>query len=167
MDKKQELLAQLHGLQAPAVSNVPAIGWWIVAAALCAMVIASLLYKKKHQQRYWFRQAMDEINTIRNNTDQQTPQTLLVRCSVLARQLALVGTPRANSASLVGDRWLQQLDAICGNPVFSDGAGQLLAQAPYQANPAVEPNQIIELSDALELLAKRMLIKRNQWREQP
>ena len=162
MDEKQALLEQLHGLQAPAVSSVPAIGWWIVATLLCAIVFACWLYQKNHRQRYWFRQAMEEINAIRNNTDQQNPQTLLARCSVLARQLALVGMPRAKSAGLVGDRWLQQLDALCGKPVFSHGAGQLLVQGPYQLNPTIEPNQIIELSDALELLAKEMLSRRKQ-----
>ena len=162
MDKQQALLDQLHGLQTPAVSGVPAIGWWIVAAVLCALVFAYRLYKKNHQQRYWFRQAMTEINTIRNNTDQQNPQALLARCSVLARKLALVGMPRAKSAGVVGEPWLQQLDLICGEPVFSSGAGQLLVQAPYQLNPTIEADQLVELSDALELLAKAKLSRRKQ-----
>ena len=103
---------------------------------------------------------MAEISAIRNNTDQQTLQTRLVRCSVLARKLALVGMPRAESASVVGERWLQQLDTICGAPVFSSGAGQWLRQAPYQSNPQIEANQISELSDALEHLATAILRSR-------
>ncbi len=166
MDKKQALLDQLHGLQTPAVSSLPAIGWWLVAALLCAAVYAGWRYQKNHRQRYWFRQAMDEINTIRNNAEQQSEHVLLARCSVLARKLALVGVPRTTSASLVGERWLQQLDSICGEPVFSDGAGQLLVQAPYQLNPAIEPKQIDEISNALEQLAKQMLIKHKWQRNQ-
>ncbi|MEE9334783.1 MAG: DUF4381 domain-containing protein [Granulosicoccaceae bacterium] len=162
MDKKQALLEQLHGLQAPVVSKLPALGWWLVAALLCAAIIAYRLYKNNYQRRYWFRQAMHEINTIRNNTEKQNPQTLLARCSVLARKLALVATPRAKSAGVVGKPWLQQLDSICGEPVFSGGAGQLLVQAPYQLHPTIEADQIIELCDALELLAKAKLSRRMQ-----
>ncbi len=162
MDEQQALLDQLHGLQAPAVSGVPAIGWWIVAALLGALVFAVWLYQKKYQQRYWFRQAMIEIDTIRNNTDQQNPQALLARCSVLARKLALVGVPRAKSAGVVGEPWLQQLDLMCGEPVFSAGAGKLLVQAPYQSNPTIEADQIVELSHALEQLAKAKLSRRTQ-----
>ena len=159
MDEQQALLEQLHALQAPTASVVPALGWWLVAALLGAILYAYRWYQKRYQQRYWYRQTLAEIAAIKNNTDQQTPQAQLLRCSVLARKLALVGTPRAESASVIGERWLQQLDSICDEPVFSDGAGKLLVQAPYQQNPTIEANDISELTDALGRLAAAILRK--------
>jgi len=160
MEDQQALLDQLHGLQLPEVSPVPAIGWWLLAAMMCALFFVYRHYKKTYRQRFWYRQALVEISAIRDNPAQLSLQDRLSKCSVLARQLAMVAIPRAQAAGTVGDDWLLQLDSLSGQTRFSKGAGQLLAQAPYQAKPTIAEHQITEISDSLEQLANTMLRSR-------
>ena len=153
VEDKQALLDQLHGLKAPTVSAIPAPGWWLLLVALMLLAFGLWQLVKKHRQRQWYRQALQEIQAINRNTDQLDHHALLSRCSVLARQLALVVHPRMDTAATVGEAWLQQLDGICRKPVFTQGPGRLLLDAPYQANPQVQASDVEALSQALKTLA--------------
>ncbi len=153
MEDKQALLDQLHGLQAPPVSSVPAPGWWLLLFAL--LLVCSGLWQliNKHRQRRWYRQALQEIHAISQSKDELDHHALLSRCSVLARKIAMVVHPRMDTAATVGEDWLQQLDSICRKPVFSQGPGRLLLDAPYQAKPKIGADDIDALSRALKTLA--------------
>ena len=78
---------------------------------------------------------------------------VLGRASVLARRLALAGAPRERVASLEGERWLAELDALCGHERFSGGVGRLLASAPYEPSPAVPRRDLDALLDDVAALA--------------
>ena len=53
--------------------------------------------------------------------------------SVLLRRLSISAFPRAESASLTGDDWLNFLDSSLQRKAFSDGPGRILLDAPYRA----------------------------------
>ena len=78
---------------------------------------------------------------------------VLGRASVLARRLALAGAPRERVASLEGERWLAELDALCGHERFSGGVGRLLASAPYEPSPSVARAELDALLDDVAALA--------------
>ncbi len=153
MNEQQALLDQLHGLQLPETSIVPALGWWLLVFAILLAIWGAWRWRTQHHQRYWYREAKQEIQLIRQNTDRQPALEQLQRCSMLARKLALQALPRAEAASPFGPRWLQMLDSICGKPVFSSDLGKLLIDAPYQASPNIKSSDINDLADSLDELA--------------
>ena len=51
---------------------------------------------------------------------------------MLVRRTALAAFPRESVAPLAGLAWLAFLDRSYGGQGFSEGAGRLLANAPYQ-----------------------------------
>lgn len=153
VEDKQALLDQLHGLQAPSVSILPAPGWWLSLLALLLLSLGLWQFIKKHRQRHWYRQALQEIQAISQSKEEHDHHALLSRCSILARKIAMVVHPRIDAAATVGEDWLKQLDGICRKPVFSEGPGRLLLDAPYQAKPQLAASDIDALSDALKTLA--------------
>jgi hypothetical protein len=66
----------------------------------------------------------------------------------------LVARPRAEVASLQGKEWLDELDAICGDSVFSSGFGELLSQGPYQRDVHLEDADMQALLDVVERFIK-------------
>lgn len=117
----------------------PAPGWWLLLALLCAAGLGAWLrrrYRARHELR---RQAFSELERIENRFGQRDDERqALQELSVLLRRVALARYPRAQVASLTGQRWLRFLDGVMGADAFSRGPGRALAEAPYNPAPGVD-----------------------------
>lgn len=126
----------------------PAIGWWLLAV-LIALLMAFLYWLYKRLTR------KTAINTAKKNLDaiKQSPamdnNTKLRELSILIRRVAISINPRTEVASLTGRQWLAFLDKSVTGAPFSDGCGQLLADAPYRSTPptVLEVSQLISLCE--------------------
>jgi hypothetical protein len=82
---------------------------------------------------------------------------------MLIRRVAISITPRAEAASLTGRQWLAFLDKSLTGAPFSEGCGQLLADAPYRNTQPTEQeiSQLISLCEDW-LKAQTKTAKRKQ-----
>jgi hypothetical protein len=67
--------------------------------------------------------------------------------SVLIRRVAISVSPRDKAAGLTGRQWLAFLDRSVKGLPFSEGVGQLLADAPYRKTQPTE----LEISQLVNL----------------
>lgn len=135
MNPSSQQLLQLRDIHLPGGPAFwpPAFGWWVLAAALVALlawvsVVALRRYRiRRHRQRVLVALARLEQGL----ASERTPE-VLARISVLLRRLALTQFPRQQVAVLTGTAWLRFLDDSGGNGRFAKGPGQVLATGPYQ-----------------------------------
>ncbi len=139
-------LRDIH-LPAPIGWWPPASGWWLLAliiAALCFM--AARWFIKQHKRQAVYRSASRELQQIKARYRQDGDAvTLSQRLSVLLRRVAMSVTSRDTAAGLTGERWLNYLDTIIGEPCFNTPAGHLLIEAPYQTSSDINGNALLEL----------------------
>jgi hypothetical protein len=132
-DPQQVLqLRDIHLPGAPAFWP-PAPGWWLVAAALIALLawvtVAGLRQYRIRLRRRRILAALANLEA--GLASERTPESL-ARLSELLRRLALTRFPRRQVAALTGAAWLRFLDASGGNGRFAEGPGRVLAAGPYQ-----------------------------------
>lgn len=153
MNNADELLAQLRDVQAPPVSAIPAIGWWVVVL-ICVLALVSLVwfFTQRYQKRGWHREAKEQLIAIRAVAGKQPVNQTLSAASKLTRQVVLAVRPRTDVASLHGQAWLAELDSVCGKPLFADGYGNLLELGPYQRTPQIAQHDLDELLDVVDVL---------------
>lgn len=145
-------LSQLRDIHLPPPVGwwPPAPGWWLLLGAAVLLVLVILLLRRRVRQRRWRREALATLIRLRQQ-HQQRPETgreVVEQLSVLMRRVATTRFPAAEVASLNGDGWLAFLDSQLkqGSP-FSEGAGRLLAEAPYRSQHV----NIVELEALLKL----------------
>lgn len=148
----QSLLNQLESVHVPAVSWVPAAGWWGLLLLCLALLFAARYWRKRHRQRRWQREARSEVQRLREQLDVQPVAHTLADTSRLARQVLLATRDRQSVAGLHGRDWLEALDELCARPLFADGFGRLLEVGPYQRSPQVKPQDLHSLLDAMDEL---------------
>ena len=130
-------LNQLRDIHLPEAVSwwPPAPGWWAVLAAAILLPLLIMLLRRWLRNRRWRREARAAIAQLKQQHSQrpETGQEVVERLSVLMRRIATTRFPAAEVASLSGDQWLQFLDRHSkrGNE-FQQGAGRLLADAPYR-----------------------------------
>lgn len=152
MSDVDALLAQMRDVHAPAVSLWPAPGWWLLAVLLLLLFILARQWRQRRRRLVWKREAQQELASLRSAVAELSASATLVRCSALARRLLLVAEPRAAVAGLQGEAWLLQLDEICQQALFSQGAGRLLLDGQYQRDPEVNSTDLALLFTALDTL---------------
>ncbi len=152
MDEQAELVSRLRDLEVPEVSAWPAIGWWLIAAALFVVLIGALWYWRRYRQNAWRREADAALLELRIAVEHEPAEVVLRRCSVLARRLLLIAEPRVEVAALHGEPWLERLDRAARQPLFTQGFGRLLIEQPYQKSPRIPPHDLQALIDALAVL---------------
>ncbi len=151
----QNTLANLKDIHLPPAVSAwpPAPGWTGLMILIIVGCVIAFYYAKPLWQRYQQRRAafnrLKEINALRETHALQACQAL----SALLRQIALIHHPREQFANLHGKNWLTFLDSTGNTTAFTQGAGQLLAQGPYQT-------QLSTLDSDMICLAKKW-IKRN------
>lgn len=126
----------------------PAIGWWILAVLIILLIIfLSWLYKRL-KRKTALKTAKKLLAEIQQDPVQDNLQKLR-ELSALARRVAISISPRAEAAGLTGNEWLTFLDSSMKGTPFSEGIGQLLADAPYR-NTAPTDTQILQLISLCE-----------------
>jgi len=126
----------------------PAIGWWLLAV-LIPLLIAFLYWTyKRLTRRTAIKTARNNLAAIRQNPALDSSKKLH-ELSMLIRRVAISVNPRTEAASLIGRQWLAFLDKSVKGAPFSEGCGQLLAEAPYRNTPPtdLEISQLISLCE--------------------
>ena len=155
MKPDQEPLAQLHGLHLPEAISwwPPAPGWWLLAVLILG-AIAFLIWRhlsKRHDAPAISLQAMlsaalIEIEGIRQSSETASPaQTATALSSVLKRMAMHMADDASNPATLTGQAWLAWLDQRWSREDFTHGDGNLLADAAYRPDVAVDVSSLIDV----------------------
>jgi len=126
----------------------PAIGWWILAVAIPLLIIFVIWFYKRLTRKTALKTANKMLAQIKQDATRDSFQTLS-ELSVLVRRVAISVSPRAKAAGLTGQQWLAFLDRSVKGLPFSEGVGQLLADAPYRKTPPTE-QEISQLIDLCE-----------------
>jgi cbb3-type cytochrome oxidase subunit 3 len=115
----------------------PAIGWWLLAIFIPLLLgFIAWLYRRLTRKTA-IKTAKKLLIHLKQDKTLDAQQKLR-QLSTLLRRVAVSILPRTHAASLTGRAWLAFLDqAVEGSP-FSDGIGQLLADAPYRASVPTE-----------------------------
>ncbi|VAW66238.1 hypothetical protein MNBD_GAMMA09-3465 [hydrothermal vent metagenome] len=141
----------LHDIHLPAAvsSWPPAIGWWLLPliALLLGLVIYKLIQLKKQYKPApdYKKIALQEIKTLEKEFKNNPASIELLRSiSSLLRRIALSYLPRQSIASLTGEQWVEQLNRLAGETVFTPELATLLVNAPYQANAQFNQNELLD-----------------------
>ncbi|HEY8036040.1 MAG TPA: DUF4381 domain-containing protein [Methylobacter sp.] len=125
----------------------PAIGWWILAVAIPLLIIFLVWLYKRLTRKTAVKTANKILAQIKQDAERDNLQKLC-DLSVLIRRVAISVSPsRAQAAGLTGRQWLELLDRSVKGVPFSEGIGQLLADAPYRKTPPTE----LEISQLIDL----------------
>ena len=142
-------LAQLRDITLPdPVGLWPlAPGWWILLALVLSAVIWLALHwwrqRRANAYRHVAAAALDSAwDDYRQN---RQCAEFLQALQTLLRRTALHAYPGTPIAGLHGQRWLRFLDHKLQGSEFSQGQGQALLSAPYQANPELDPTALYQL----------------------
>lgn len=112
----------------------PAPGWWVLAA----MLLGALIFSGWRLTAAWrLRQRRTHILSELESLSTDSPTQVATRVSTLLRRVALMCFDRREVAPLTGNAWLAFLDRTGGNGAFVNGAGNVLATAPYLSSPNV------------------------------
>ncbi|WP_333874266.1 DUF4381 domain-containing protein [Methylobacter sp.] len=134
----------------------PAIGWWILAVFIPLLIIFLVWLYKRLTRKTAIKTANKLLTQIKQDQTRDNLQKLS-DLSILVRRVAISVSPRAKTAGLTGRQWLEFLDRSIKGLPFSQGVGQLLADAPYRKTPPTEQelSQLIDLcEDWLKAQAK-------------
>jgi len=113
----------------------PAWGWWLLAGIIVAAVLLSWwFYQRNRRMRLSaINLAREELREIAEDYSRTNdPGGTVRRVSVLLRRLSISLFPRTETASLTGEQWLAFLDRQTQGTPFTQGAGRILAEAPYR-----------------------------------
>jgi Domain of unknown function (DUF4381) len=118
-------------------------GWWLLLTLAVLAVVAFVLLRRWHQRKRRRQRVFEQLSLIESAWTEHRDALQLVReLSVLMRRAGISLYPRRDTASLTGDDWLAWLDGTSTHKGFSDGAGRLLAKAPYANSLDAEASDI-------------------------
>ena len=140
----------------------PAIGWWLLAIFIPLLIVFLYWFYKRLTRKTAIKTAKKTLAAIKGNQSLDNKQKLR-ELSMLIRRVAISVNPRTEVASLTGRQWLTFLDKSLTGSSFSEGGGQLLADAPYRNTPPneLEITQLISLCENW-LKAQTLQVKRKQ-----
>ena len=109
----------------------PAIGWWLLALLIPLLLAFFYWLYKRLTRKSAIKTARNNLIAIKQHPSLDNSQKLR-ELSILMRRVAISVNPRTEVASLTGRPWLAFLDKSFTDASFSEGCGQLLAEAPYR-----------------------------------
>jgi hypothetical protein len=122
----------------------PALGWWLGLFILVALFIFIPWLRKKLAHRSMQQQAMNKFLAINNQYQSEQDKTILLQnLSILLRRICMTYSCRQQTASLINEQWLSQLDAISTKSCISPELGKLLANGPYQKQPDYNADELL------------------------
>ncbi|MBK0326376.1 DUF4381 domain-containing protein [Rhodobacteraceae bacterium F11138] len=121
-----QLLDRLEPVpEPPPVPMIPqTVGWVWLGIAVLAVVALWLRRMLRHRQASAYRRAALRALQAAG----EDPAAI----AAVLRRTALMAFPRSQIAGLTGANWLAFLDRTMSGNGFSQGPGQVLAQAPYR-----------------------------------
>jgi aryl carrier-like protein len=139
MNPEDLLLRDIH-LPDPVSWWPPAIGWWLLVGAVLVAAVTMASWWRRRQVRRNAPASIARLELVRLRAEwleHGDARCLVNDLSNWLRRAGMSITSRKQAASLTGSDWLDFLDELAGEPVFSDSNGRLVAEAPYQdlANP--------------------------------
>lgn len=140
----------LHDIHLPAAVSAwpPATGWWLLPIILCLLaLIAFKLVQLKKQYKAppaYKKIAHREMQLLETRFKNGGASIEFLReVSGLLRRIALSYLPRESVASLTGAQWIEQLNTLSGETVFTPELSTLLINATYQKNISFDKNDLL------------------------
>ncbi len=130
----------------------PAPGWWVLMVLVLSVLVVSVW---QGLRRVRLRRRRARILGELDGLTTRSPDQVVTQVSMLLRRVALMRFTRHEVAPLSGNAWLAFLDRTGGDGAFTQGAGSVLATAPYVA--ALKVNGVD--NDALISLARQWISK--------
>ena len=156
MQASQLPLKDIH-IPAPISWWPLAPGWWFLVVFIPLLIVFFIWFYKRLTRQTAIKTAKKCLKAIKQDTSKEASHKLS-ELSVLIRRVAISVAPRELAAGLTGREWLVYLDqSVKGSP-FSEGVGQLLADAPYRKSAVTdaEISTLISLcEDWLKAQAKK------------
>ena len=115
----------------------PAIGWWLLAILIPLFMALMFWLYKRITRKTAVKAAKKLLLQIKHDQQRENSQKLK-DLSALVRRVAISTTARNECAGLTGQKWLEFLDQSMKSSPFTQGIGQLLANAPYQKSSPTE-----------------------------
>lgn len=141
-------LNQLKDIHLPEnVSIWPLAPVWYLFVFLCLLLIVfTLVWLKRRNKLKVQNSAISRIKSLEAGYRANGDSGLLLReISMVIRRYAMHKFG-SQSASIIGQEWLEFLDKTGGNGQFSKGAGKILATGPYARNPNYNVKLLIDIS---------------------
>lgn len=119
------LIEQLTEPTEPApIPMVPQTWGWVILAVLLLAVLGCGIWRwQRHRRANAYRRTA--LHLLQQAGDDPA------KIAAILRRTALAAYPRAQVAALAGTDWLAFLDRQVGGDSFSQGAGRIVAFAPY------------------------------------
>lgn len=131
-----QILADLRDIHLPetaaGAANVNLVLWPLILVLLAALSVAWLIWRRRS---IWRRDFLDDLSRIEETAKEQGGSEGWARLARLLKRLALQRQGRPDIARLSGEPWLQQLDDLVGNDLFTNGPGRGLITFPYLGGP--------------------------------
>ena len=124
-----------------------AVTWWppapgmVLVAVLVLLwaIVAVFLWSRRWQNNAYRRSALHDLAAIEEQVRSPLTRTAGIRqLSVLLKRVALAAYPRAEVASLTGNKWIAFLDQHISGDLFIKGPGQVLTAAMIEPNPGTD-----------------------------
>lgn len=143
-----QLLAQLEGPALPEPISLwpPAIGWWLLASLIIALITTAIIsgrhWYKQRQYRAVALQKLKQLTNTINDAD------FAAACTALLKQTFITAVPRARNriAGLYGKQWLEFLHTTGSLSKLPFEQQQALASicgdTKYQPNPTFNRRDI-------------------------
>jgi len=123
-------------------------GWWILLLLTTILAVSLFFFirrRRKHRISAVYL-AKQELERIENEYKLNQDKSILVKeISELIRRVSISLFKRNESASLTGQDWLLFLDQLKRDNSFSQGIGNVLIAAPYQAKPDYDATALLGL----------------------
>ena len=128
-------LSQLRDIHLPDPISYwpPAIGWWLLVVLLFILASFMVIYVVRwYHKRSYRRHAIKALNTLYKAYKKEKDSALYTfNINMLLKRSSVFCYGKNRVSKLTGDDWLGFLDDSGNTTDFTQGAGIVLASAPY------------------------------------
>ena len=121
----------------------PAIGWWVLAIALLALLCWAVnIAYRGWQSRAPIRAARNLYADLHQQFSAQEldPISFANGCNETLKRLLVHSLGHTELGPQSGAHWLQALDSISESQVFTNGAGECLGSIRFAVEPIIDTN---------------------------
>lgn len=141
-------LSQLRDIHLPEPITFwpPAIGWWMLALIITVLVIGvALLLLRQYRKTHYRRQAEAQLKELLERYSKEKNTTeYSSNINKLLKQVSVSYYKRKDVARLSTEEWLSFLDRSGNTNDFTQGAGRILATAPYGESEQIDSEALYQ-----------------------